>query len=59
MGAPGAEYQKKLERAQELKVSGQAAQPGEFRSSSGELMLAISSLATLLLPIDMIWKPGA
>ena len=58
-GRAGAEYQKKLERAQELKVSGQAAQPGEFRSSSGELMLAISSLATLLLLIDMIWKPGA
>ena len=55
----GAEYQKVLERAQELKSSGQAAQPGEFRSSSGEFMLAISSLATLLLLIDMIWKPGA
>jgi hypothetical protein len=58
-GRAGAEYQKKLERAQELKLSGRAAQPGEFRSSSGELMLAISSLATLLLLIDMIWKPGA
>ena len=58
-GRAGAEYQKVLERAQELKSSGQAAQPGEFRSSSGELMLAISSLATLLLLIDMIWKPGA
>jgi hypothetical protein len=55
----GAEYQKLLERARELKSSGQAVQAGEFRSSSGELMLAISSLALLLLLIDMIWKPGA
>jgi hypothetical protein len=58
-GRAGTEYQKVLERAQELKSSGQAAHPGEFRSSSGELMLAISSLATLLLLLDMIWKPGA
>lgn len=58
-GRAGEEYQKVLERAQELKSSGQAAQPGEFRSSTGELMLTISSLATLLLLIDMIWKPGA
>jgi uncharacterized membrane protein len=58
-GRAGTAYQKVLERAQELKSSGQAAQPGEFRSSTGELMLAISSLATLLLLVDMIWKPGA
>jgi hypothetical protein len=58
-GRAGAEYQKVLEHAQELKAAGQPAQPGAFRSSSGELMLAISSLAILLLLIDMIWKPGA
>jgi hypothetical protein len=58
-GRAGAEYQKLQERARELKSSGQAAQLGEFRSSSGELMLAISSLALLLILIDMIWKPGA
>ena len=58
-GRAGAEYQKTLERARELKASGQAAQPGDFRSSSGELMLAISSLAVVLIVIDMIWKPGA
>jgi MFS family permease len=58
-GRAGAEYQKELERARELKSSGRSAQRGEFRSSSGELMLAISSAATLLLLIDMIWKPGA
>ena len=57
-GRAGAEYKKVAERAQELKSSGHAAQPGEFRSPSGERMLAISSLATLLLLIDMIWKPG-
>jgi hypothetical protein len=58
-GRAGAEYQKILDQARELKSSGQAAQPGAFRSSSGELMLAISSLATLLILIDMVWKPGA
>lgn len=58
-GRAGAEYRKLQERARELKSSGQAAQPGEFRSSSGELMLAISSLALLLILIDMVWKPGA
>ena len=58
-GRAGAEYQKILDRARELKSSGQPAEPGAFRSSSGELMLAISSLAILLILIDMIWKPGA
>ena len=58
-GRAGAEYQKILDQARELKSSGQAAEPGAFRSSSGELMLAISSLAILLLLMDMIWKPGA
>jgi hypothetical protein len=58
-GRAGVEYQKVLDRARELKSSGQAAQPGEFRSSSGEVMLAISSLAILLIVLDMIWKPGA
>jgi hypothetical protein len=57
-GRAGAEYQKVLDRARELKSSGQAVGPGEFRSSSGELMLAISSLAILLTLLDMIWKPG-
>ena len=58
-GRAGDEYQKVLDRARELKSSGRAAQPREFRSSSGELMLTISSLAVLLLLVDMIWKPGA
>jgi hypothetical protein len=58
----GAEYQKALSRAEELQSSGQQAQPGELRalnaSSRGLLLLSISSLATLLILIDMIWKPG-
>ena len=58
-GRAGVEYQKILDRANELKSSGQSAQPGEFRSPPGELMLAVSSLAILLILIDMIWKPGA
>ena len=58
-GRAGAEYQKILDHARELKSSGQPAEPDAFRSSSGELMLAISSLAILALLADMIWKPGA
>jgi hypothetical protein len=58
-GRAGTEYQKLLDHARQLKSSGQTVEPGGFRSSSGELMLAISSLAILLILIDMIWKPGA
>ena len=55
----GSEFAGVQQRAEELKAAGQTAQPGEFRSRSGELMLAISSLAAFLILIDMIWKPGA
>jgi len=58
----GKEYQKALTRAEELKSSGQQAQPGELRalnrSQMGLALLAVSSLATVLILIDMIWKPG-
>jgi uncharacterized membrane protein len=58
-GRAGGEYAGVQKRAEELKAAGQTAKPGEFRSRSGELMLGISSLAVVLLLIDMIWKPGA
>jgi uncharacterized membrane protein len=62
-GRAGSEYMKAHTRAEELKAAGQAGQPGELRAlnrtSSGRLMLAISSLAIVLIAIDMIWKPGA
>jgi hypothetical protein len=58
----GKEYQKALTRAEELKSSGQQPQPGELRalnrSQMGLALLAVSSLATVLILIDMIWKPG-
>jgi uncharacterized membrane protein len=62
-GRAGSEYTKAMTRAEELQSAGQAGQPGELRAlnrtSRGRLMLAISSLAILLILIDMIWKPGA
>ena len=61
-GRAGAEYQKALTRAEELQTSGQPAPPGELRAlnrtQTGLILLLISSLATLLILIDMIWKPG-
>ena len=58
-GRAGAEYAGVQRRAEEMASAGQTAKPGEFRSRSGETMLAISSVAILLTLIDMIWKPGA
>ncbi|TML22076.1 MAG: hypothetical protein E6G11_07395 [Actinobacteria bacterium] len=62
-GRAGTEYRKALKRAEELKAAGQQEQPGELRalnrSSRGLLLHTISSLAVLLILIDMIWKPGA
>ena len=59
----GAEYTKPLTRAEELQASGQAGQPGELRalnrSPAGLRMHVVSSLAVLLVLVDMIWKPGA
>jgi hypothetical protein len=62
-GRAGAEYSKALTRAQELQRSGQQSQSGELRalnrSQTGLILLTISSLAIILVLIDMIWKPGA
>jgi hypothetical protein len=62
-GRAGAEYGKALTRAEELKSSGEQPRPGELRalnrSQTGLILLAISSLAIVLILIDMIWKPGA
>ena len=58
-GRAGRRYGDVQKRAEEMAAAGQVAQPGEFRSRSGEVMLAISSVAILLTLIDMIWKPGA
>jgi uncharacterized membrane protein len=62
-GRAGSEYMKALTRAEELQASGQEGPPGELRAlnrtSTGLLLHAISSIAILLVLIDMIWKPGA
>jgi hypothetical protein len=62
-GRAGIEYGKALARARELEAAGGQGEPGELkalnRSSSGLLMLAISSLMVVLILVDMIWKPGA
>jgi hypothetical protein len=62
-GRAGSEYMKAHTRAKELQAAGQSGQSDELRAlnrtSSGLLMLAISSLAIALIVIDMIWKPGA
>jgi len=57
------EYRKAVTRAEELRSSGQEGQPGELRAlnrtSAGLTMHTISSLAIVLILLDMIWKPGA
>jgi hypothetical protein len=59
----GAEYGKAFTRASELRASGQEGSPGELRalnrSPAGLRMHTVSSVAVLLIVIDMIWKPGA
>lgn len=61
-GRAGAEYQKALTRAEELQAAGQEGRPGELRalnrSSTGLVLQLVSSIAILLVLIDMIWKPG-
>ena len=59
----GTAYGKALTRAEELQASGQQGEPGELRalnrSPAGLRMHIVSSIAVLLVLIDMIWKPGA
>jgi hypothetical protein len=58
-----AEYRKAMTRAGELQASGQEGQPGELRAlnrtRAGFTMHTLSSLAIVLILVDMIWKPGA
>jgi uncharacterized membrane protein len=59
----GVEYTKALTRAEELQASGAEGQAGELRalnrSPAGLMMHTISSVAIVLVVLDMIWKPGA
>lgn len=56
------EYRKPLTRAEKLRASGREGPPGELRAlnrtRAGLTMHTISSIAIVLILIDMIWKPG-
>jgi hypothetical protein len=59
----GMAYMQGMEKAQELESSGQTGPSPALlalnRTSAGLLMHTLSSVAVLLILIDMIWKPGA
>ena len=52
-----------MEKARELESSGQAGSnpelPAVNRTQAGVLFHALSTLAFVLIVIDMVWKPGA
>jgi uncharacterized membrane protein len=59
----GMEYLRGAEKAHELVAANQTGASAELlalnRTQRGLLLQAVSSAATLLILIDMIWKPGA
>ena len=59
----GAAYMRGMNRAQELEKAGERGPSAELlalnRTSNGVLLHFLTSVAVLLLLIDMIWKPGA
>jgi uncharacterized membrane protein len=59
----GMEYLRGAEKAQELVAANQTGRSADLlalnRTQRGLLLQAVSSTATLLILIDMIWKPGA
>jgi uncharacterized membrane protein len=59
----GMEYLRGAEKAHELLAANQTGPSAELlalnRTQRGLLLQAVSSTATLLILIDMIWKPGA
>lgn len=62
-GRTGKEYNRAGERAGALLADGNTGPSGELlalnRTRTGLLMHSVTSVAVLLLLIDMIWKPGA
>jgi hypothetical protein len=62
-GRTGKEYNRAPERAAKLQTEGQTGPDPELlalnRTQAGLLMHSVTTLALLLLLIDMIWKPGA
>jgi hypothetical protein len=59
----GIEYTNAMNKAQELRAAGQSGASAELwamnRTPTGVLMQTATSVAALLILIDMIWKPGA
>jgi drug/metabolite transporter (DMT)-like permease len=59
----GATYMRGMTKARELETAGQGGSSPELlalnRASNGVLLHFLTSLAALLLLIDMIFKPGA
>jgi uncharacterized membrane protein len=62
-GRTGKAYMEGMTKAQELEAAGQTGPNNELlalnRTQNGLLLHTASSIALLLLLIDMIWKPGA
>ena len=58
----GVEYQRAGDRARELEAAGETAASPELaalnRTSTGLTLHAVSTIAFVLVLIDMIWKPG-
>jgi hypothetical protein len=62
-GRTGKAYMEGMTKAQELEAAGQTGSNAELlalnRTQTGLLLHTASSIALLLLLVDMIWKPGA
>jgi len=59
----GAEYTAGMRKAEELEAAGHTGPSAELlainRTQRGVILHALASLLTLLVLVDMIWKPGA
>jgi hypothetical protein len=59
----GAEYERAMKKAEELEAAGESGPNADLlalnRTSRGLSLHAITTVAFLLILIDMIWKPGA
>jgi uncharacterized membrane protein len=62
-GRTGKEYLAGMKKAEELQAAGQTGPSAELlalnRTQRGLVLHTLASLFTLLILIDMIWKPGA
>jgi hypothetical protein len=62
-GRAGKEYERGMHKARELQAAGQSGGNTELlavnRTQAGVLSHALTTLAFVLIVIDMVWKPGA